>query len=282
MTSTEPGAALFADAMTLTPVHTDGDVHVFDGELTLDWTVGPPDVGPKVHGGTMLALCAAAARRALGGPAQPVAVSANYLWAPDPGPMRLVATVHKRGRRIGLVDVELRQGERTAVRAAVTLGPPEAEGAPLLSADPLGIAMPPVPPADVAPVGPGHPQQGIVRMARGCDIRPVVDSLWPGEAGAPPRIRMWVRPRGAAPDGLFALMCTDLSAPVTFHVGRMGWAPTVQLTAYLRALPADGWLRVVNSTTEIGRDWFHSDHTVLDETGRLVAQSRQLAMVPAT
>ena len=47
---------------------------------------------------------------------------------------------------------------------------------------------------------------------------------------------MWVRPR-RAPDMLFALLCGDVSAPVTFAVNRNGWAPTVQLTAYLRACP---------------------------------------------
>ena len=51
-------------------------------------------------------------------------------------------------------------------------------------------------------------------------------------------IQMWARPRGVAPDALFALMCGDLSAPVTFAVERTGWAPTVALTAFLRGLIA--------------------------------------------
>jgi hypothetical protein len=80
---------------------------------------------------------------------------------------------------------------------------------------------------------------------------------------------------------LFALMCGDLSAPVTFAVDRTGWAPTVQFTALLRAVPADGWLRVICTCTEIGQDWFDEDHIVVDQAGRLVVQSRQLAMVPA-
>jgi hypothetical protein len=46
----------------------------------------------------------------------------------------------------------------------------------------------------------------------------------------------------------------------------------VQLTAYLRALPAEGWLRIMCTTVQIGQDWFDEDH--------IVVQSRQLAMVP--
>jgi hypothetical protein len=75
-------------------------------------------------------------------------------------------------------------------------------------------------------------------------------------------------------------MCGDISLPVPYAVGRRGWAPTVQLTAYLRGLPAAGWLRVVCTTTQIGQEWFDEDHTVVDSTGRIVVQSRQLALVP--
>ena len=53
--------ALFTDAMTLRQV----DTGVYEGELDKHWTIGP-----KVHGGAMLALCANAARTACGaGPA---------------------------------------------------------------------------------------------------------------------------------------------------------------------------------------------------------------------
>ncbi|HEY0228583.1 MAG TPA: acyl-CoA thioesterase domain-containing protein, partial [Mycobacterium sp.] len=78
--------ALFTTAMALREV----DPGVYEGELNQHWTIGP-----KVHGGAMLALCAHAARCAGAGGSsavQPVAVSASFLWAPDPGPMRLVTS----------------------------------------------------------------------------------------------------------------------------------------------------------------------------------------------
>ena len=49
-----PGSTAFTDAMALTP---EGD-GVYEGELNEHWTIGP-----KVHGGAMLALCANAALR---------------------------------------------------------------------------------------------------------------------------------------------------------------------------------------------------------------------------
>ncbi len=275
-------SALFTAAMALCEVDSDDPVcRVFQGELNEHWTIGP-----KVHGGVMVALCANAARTAFGQDGlHPVAVSANFLSAPDPGSMRLVTALRKRGRRITVADVELIQGDRTAVHAVVTLGEPEhhlpGESEPLLSANPVLDLMAPAPPDDVAPIGPGHRLSGLVHLGAGCDIRPLLSTMEPATDGRPPVIQMWARPRDLAPDALFALMCGDLSAPVTFAVDRTGWAPTVQLTALLRSLPVDGWLRIIATCVEIGHDWFDEDHIVVDELGRLVVQARQLAMVPA-
>ncbi|MCV7356753.1 thioesterase family protein [Mycolicibacterium fluoranthenivorans] len=262
---------------------------VYHGVLDENWTIGP-----KVHGGAMLALCANAARtefglagggersdRGIDTGVEPIAVSGNFLWAPDPGPLQVHTLVRKRGRRISLVDVELKQGERVAVRAAITLGVPERAVPPLLSVNPVVPLMTPEPPPGLEPIGPGHPMADIVHLARGCDIRPSLTTMAPRADGGPPVIEYWVRPRGAAPDVLFALLCGDVSAPVTYGVNRFGWAPTVQLTAFVRALPADGWLRVLCTTTQIGQEWFDEDHIVVDCEGRIVVQARQLALVPS-
>jgi hypothetical protein len=303
----------FSDAMTLVPVSSDEKVSIFDGLLNEHWTIGP-----KVHGGAMLALCANAARLGLtggqersdsgnghggrersdsgngpggqersdsgngpgGSVEQPIAVSGSFLSAPDPGPLRVATTVRKRGRRVSVLDVELSQGDRTAVHAVITLADPEHDVAPLLSVNPVVPLMTPDPPPGLEPIGPGHPMADIVHLAHGCDIRPSLTTLAPRADGGPPVIEYWVRPKEGPTDVLFALLCGDVSAPVTFGVNRFGWAPTVQLTAYLRGIPADGWLRVMCTTMQIGQDWFDEDHVVVDCEGRIVVQSRQLAMVP--
>ncbi|MGZ6780626.1 MAG: thioesterase family protein, partial [Mycobacterium sp.] len=225
-------STLFTDAMALTFV---GDGR-YDGELNEHWTIGPKGSGPKVHGGAMLALCANAARlehssgsrrwahaRSAGDDsggardegAWPIAISGNFLWAPDPGPMRVVTTVVKRGRRVSLIDVELTQGDRTAVRAAVTMGEPEHHVPPLLSVNRVLPLMTPEPPPDLEPIGPGHPMAAVVNLAHGCDIRPSLTTMAPPADGGPPGtqgaqaapvIEYWVRPKGVAPDPLFALM----------------------------------------------------------------------------
>lgn len=269
MPDTEP--APFARAMSLTPT----DDGCYDAHLSDIWTIGP-----KLHGGVMLALLAGAARRTLG--AEPIAVSASYLYAPNPGDMRVRVSVRKQGRQISLADVELIQDGRTAVHAVVTLGTPEQHVGPLLTALPTALTrLPAEPPAGIAPLAEDHPMGQINHLFKGFDIRPSLRSMSDLSERGKPEIVMWARPRDTAPDALFALVCGDISVPVTFPLGRFGWAPTVQLTTYLRTLPSDGWLRVLCSTNQIGQHWFDSEHTVIDSEGALVVQSRQLAMVPA-
>ena len=208
------GSTLFTDAMALSSA---GDC-VYGGVLNEHWTIGP-----KVHGGAMLALCANAARAELTGMdradgAEPIAVSGSFLWAPDPGPMEVVTTVRKRGRRVSLVDVELNQQGRTALRAAITMGAPEQHVPPLLSVNPVLALMTPDPPPGLEPIGPGHPMADIVHLAHGCDIRPSLTTFTPRSDGGPPLIEYWVRPKGVAPDVLFALLCGDVSAPVSYNI----------------------------------------------------------------
>ncbi|WP_305092524.1 thioesterase family protein [Prescottella sp. R16] len=254
------------------------------------WTIGP-----KVHGGSMMAVCAAAAVRELTGTATaalpvdpavaPLAVSADYLTAPDPGEVEMTAVVRKRGRQVSLVDVELSQAGRPAVRAAVTLGVPDSGDPHYVGAHDLD-GLPAEPSADAQAMSADHPMAQVVHVSQGCELSIDGSSahFLHGRQGEP-QVRMWARPWPAdeqdpATASLFAIMTGDICAPVVMNRGLFGWAPTVQLTTYLRRRPAPGWLRVMASSTVLGDTWFEEDHTVLDSTGAVVVQSRQLAMIP--
>jgi hypothetical protein len=79
------------------------------------------------------------------------------------------------------------------------------------------------------------------------------------------------------PDPYVLALAVDALPPVVFSAGAKGWAPTVELTWYLRALPAPGRLILLGSGTLVHDGWFDENVEVWDSTGRLVAQSRQLA-----
>ncbi|WP_280497384.1 thioesterase family protein [Nocardia asiatica] len=248
------------------------------------WTIGP-----KVHGGTMVAASAAAATNrlravdsSLVGMA-PVAASSDFLGAPDPGEVEYEVRVRKIGRQICLADTDLVQDGRVLVRTALTFS--RVDDTDSIYA-PQHSDMPAEPPADAIGYEPGSAMADIVHVGRGAEI--YLDREWArfldGATGQP-RLRLWMRPRPGDeqdPDVAmyFAMMSADMSPPVPMNLGHFGWAPTVQMTTYLRRRPAPGWLRVIATTHEVGRRMFDEDQLVLDSTGAVVAQSRQLALVP--
>ena len=82
------------------------------------------------------------------------------------------------------------------------------------------------------------------------------------------------------PDPTVLLAAVDFFPPVTFDLGRMGWAPTLELTAHIRAIPAPGWIKIKIETRNVAGGMFEEDCEIWDSAGRLVAQSRQLARQP--
>lgn len=268
------GSARFADASSARSLR-DG---TFAVELPCEWSVGT-----HPHGGFLMALLARAAadRVAERGdpPVEPLVVSTDFLRPPEVGPALLRTELRKLGRRIGVVQVRLEQRGRGCVDASVTVGRPGARH-PSFSDLP---AMPVAPPPDAieltAPSG-----ASVFNLGAGCDVRvdPTTAGYLAGRTGGPPLMRLWARPRHDDPDVYFAVLAGDINPPVVFNrTGTSGWAPSVQLTAQVRARPAHGWLRVRASCTAIHGGYFDSDATVLDSAGTLVCQARQLALTPA-
>ena len=96
------------------------------------------------------------------------------------------------------------------------------------------------------------------------------------------RVSGWFRLRDEpVVDTLGLLVAVDAFPPTIFNASLpVGWTPTVELTAHIRARPAPGWLRCVFTTRFVTGGFIEEDGEVWDDTGTLVAQSRQLALVP--
>ncbi|RKT57918.1 thioesterase family protein [Saccharothrix australiensis] len=251
----------------------------YTASLPAQWTVGP-----KPHGGLLLALAARAAVDAASSAVPgaedlaPLAVSAQFLRAPEVGPVLLRADVRKAGRTATVVSVALEQRGRSCVESTVTVGrmptrPPDYVDLP---------DVPAAPPADAIDLA-GLGADGVYKLGTVCDVRLDKEGagFLTGRTGDPLVLRLWVRPLGERPDPYFALVAGDISMPVTFNLGRLGWSPTVQLTALLRSDPAPGWLRVQVTCSAVHGQWFDEDAVVIDSSGRLVCQARQLALTPA-
>ena len=73
------------------------------------------------------------------------------------------------------------------------------------------------------------------------------------------------------------LFAVDAFPPATFDIDFSGWVPTLELTVYVRALPAPGPVRVLHRAQLIDGQRVDEACYIWDNTGRLVASSTQLA-----
>ncbi|HVV24883.1 MAG TPA: thioesterase family protein [Pseudonocardiaceae bacterium] len=253
----------------------------FTADLSPDWTVGN-----RPHGGYLLALLGRTALQMASsvggtdGPGEaldPLAVSAQFLRSPEIGPVLLRTELRKFGRTAAVIAVNLEQRGRSCVESMITVGR-MAEDPAVWTDLPDLPAKPPADALDLASV----PGANAFRLSRTCEVRldQANTGFLHGRAGDPLRLRMWARPRGEHPDVLFGLVAGDISMPVTVNLGRFGWSPTVQVTALLRGRPAPGWLRIEVGCRAVHGHWFDEDAIVIDSAGRLVCQSRQLALTP--
>ncbi|WP_074853009.1 thioesterase family protein [Gordonia westfalica] len=256
-------------------------------------------IGPKVHGGSLQMVVAKAARTALtaltpppgldGGDPKlaeataamiPVAIASDYLTAPDAADVDLAISVRKRGRTVTVLQVDAVQQGRTVVSSSVTMARPDT-GTPHHSGPNALDGTPAEPPStgitlDGSPIAEVNHLGAAIDLVLDAETFPMVR----GETGEP-LVRGWIRPKGLDPDEYFSVLVCDISPPVVFNLAMFGWAPTVQLTTYVRRHPAPGWLRFAALSTEVGPGMFEEDHLVVDSTGTVVAQSRQLALIPA-
>ena len=252
----------------------DGDA--FTADLTDGWLVGG-----GVNGGYLLSVIGHALSQVVPGKPDPISVTAHYLSAAAPGP----ATVHPRIVRVGgsvaTLAAELRQGSEDRITVLATYGD--------LSAIPDDVrttARPPdLPPLEEC-ISNRHAPEEVRRFA------PLMDRFdmrfdprhvgWAvGQPSGNGEMQAWFRlAEDREPDPISLLTAVDALPPVTFELGLMGWAPTLELTAHVRARPAPGWLRIRHATRNVAGGMFEEDCEVWDSADRLVAQSRQLARLP--
>lgn len=245
-------------------------------------------IGNAVNGGLLLALLGRALQETLGseGHPDPIAMSAYYLSAAAPGPATVLTETVRSGRTMATGQASIVQDGADGrpverVRALATYGDLAS-----LPEDVRTSARPPALPAPDACVSaamapPGS--AGDLPFLHRFDMRLDPDTVgWAvGEPSHRGLIQGWVRMAdGREPDPLMLLLAVDTLPPVTFDMGLPGWAPTLELSAHVRAVPAPGWLRVRVSTRNFAGGLLEEDAEVWDSADRLVAQSRQLARAP--
>jgi len=213
------------------------------------------------------------------GQPHPLAVSGHFLAPPASGPAELRVRPLRRGRTVSSVGVTLLQQGQPCLETLVSSGQlqPDAEPDWLVDSEP-----PELPGVDECLPGqvdvPGR--AGRIAIMERLDLRldPATAGWVRGEPGGRLEVRGWMRfSDGRPPDPLGLLLAVDALPPASFEIGMMSWAPTLELTVYVRGVPASGWLRCAARGRMLQGGWFDEQMEVWDQRDRLVAQSWQLA-----
>jgi acyl-CoA thioesterase len=203
----------------------------------------------------------------------PLVVSAHFLRSPDPGPATVEVDTLRVGRRVSQLRTRVVQHGESVLETQVTTTAltPSAEPywtrsqAPVMPAleDTVRAVPEPAPGFRV-----GHLEFVESRYEAGRD-----------RFGTPHQgeLQALLRMADAPTTTLDLLVLADALQPTAAGLGVPGWFPTLELTVYVRAVPADGFLIGRHRTQELLDGWFDEDCELWDSRGRLVCQARQLA-----
>ena len=236
------------------------------------------DIAGNANGGYLLAVATRALAGAAGRP-DPVTVTAHYLSPGRQGSVRITTQILKDGKRFATGTATMFSGARPLLVVLGTLGDlSQAQGPELVEGAPPELP----PPEDCVRLQPAGtfppPFMGRVDLR----LHPDDAAFATGRQSGRPLMRGWFRlPHGERVDSVALLCAVDAFPPTAFNARLpVAWTPTVELTAHIRANPAPGWLRCRFSTRFVTAGFLEEDGEVWDSTGRLVGQSRQLALVP--
>ncbi|MEX5719576.1 thioesterase family protein [Geodermatophilus maliterrae] len=208
----------------------------------------------------------------------PLVVSASYLAAARPGEAAVCRTTLRVGRRFTTAEASLSQGDRQVVHAVATFAGPEARVAPGAG----GGAAPDVsPPEDCAEPLAGVRLPGVSITDRIHHRFPEVPGWWRGRPTGNASMDVWMRFRdGRDADPVALALLVDAAPPAVLELGAPA-STTLRMTVHLRARPTPGWLLARVATRHVIDGHHEEDVEIRDRAGRLVAQSRQLAVLPA-
>jgi acyl-coenzyme A thioesterase PaaI-like protein len=246
---------------------------VFETALGADW-----NGRGNAHGGFMLALVTRALGRVMPFP-DPIAVSGFFLRPGSAGPVRISTEVIRSGKTTGFGQASLWRDGKELLRttaAFADLAVAAARGGPSYS----GGAAPDLPPPEECV--PLIPARRLARIPLTEHFEYRVPALPSWAVGAPPSgnpvYELWMRfADGREPDVASLPLIVDAVAPTVLEVG--AGSTTVELTVHVRARPAPGWLACRSYSRHVADGYHEEDFEVWDSTGKLVAQSRQLALV---
>ncbi len=261
--------ATFHDATAV-----EGADGTYSVHLDPEWTINE-----RPHGGYLLALLGRAAVSSSPDHPHPLSASAVFTTSPEVGPATVTVQVLRQGRTASQVRTRLVQKEKVCVESLFVLGRLD----PTVDERWTDAPPPDVPAIEECSRSSVEQAGGEIRVAMLDMVQVHIDPESFQGRGRPDGsgdLRGWLAfADGSDFDPMRLLYASDAFPPATFTIGSVGWVPTLELTVYLRALPAPGPLRVRQRARVIAGGLVDQVCEAWDSRGRVVVQATQLAAV---
>lgn len=235
------------------------------------------DIGGNANGGYLMAIAGRAMAETVGRP--PITLTGHYLRPAPAGPCEIETTVIRSGRRLATVTATLSMDAKPTLQLLGTFGEQQPGGPTRMMEGPLE------PPPYHECVGPQTPTEGpMPALMEKIDLRmdPSDGGFRHGEPSGRAEMSGWFALADDEPiDAIGLLLAADAFPPPIFNSGLpVAWVPTVELTVHVRGVPAPGPLRCAFRSRFIHDGLADEEGEVWDSADNLVAQSRQLSLMP--
>ncbi|MBM9460669.1 thioesterase family protein [Nocardioides sp. zg-536] len=241
--------------------------------ITDDWNTanGTP------NGGYVLALLQHAATAESVHP-DPLSIAVTYFRPALPGDAEISVREVRRGRRVSTYDATLVQDGKEIAHAVLSTHDWDTAGA----VEHVPHVAPDVPgPLECADTSSLIPAGAFPILDRYTYRAPQAPGWLVGQPSGVTEGTCWLRAADGRPvDALLAGAMVDAFPPVTAEIGHLASA-TIQLTVHYRRRPETLWALGHVVTRHVIAGYHDEDVELWDEQGRLVAQSRQLAILAA-
>jgi hypothetical protein len=243
----------------------------YEAELTDRWSIAG-----RPNGGYVQAVMVGAIGQEANQP-DLLSSTGHFLAPTEPGPATIEVEVLKHGRSLSNSRANLIQDGQVKVTVLAIHGNLEREG-------PTAVFDRPPPLS--------HLTSSIKRLVEvpiaerfDFEVSPAIARAIAGDADrdlAVPELigRFRFRDRVIPPLTSLPLL-VDAWPPTMFVLGHFGWAPTLELTVHSRGRPTSEWITTRLRSRYLIDGMVEEDCELWDESGRLVALSRQLALVMA-
>lgn len=239
--------------------------------VTGDWDTA----NQTPNGGYVLALMLNAVMQESKHP-DPLSISITYFRPAVPGDADIIVREVRLGRRVSTYDAVLTQAGKEVAHAVVSTHDWSATG----TVEHTPHRAPSVPaPQDCADVGALIPAGMVPILDRYAYRAPEAPGWLTGSPSGVTESLCWIRAADERPvDALLAGAMVDAFPPVTAEIGHLASA-TIQLTVHFRRRPETVWALGHVVSRHVIAGYHDEDVELWDEQGRLIAQSRQLAIL---